>query len=67
MNTEYHNIILYLIQIVSIYNAIIIGWNVRKIGINKYELSTKNNNIADFGLREIIETIVTFNIIGTHV
>lgn len=61
MNTEYYHVILYLVQIVSIYNAITMGWNVRKIGMNRYELSTKSKEATKIGLAEIIENIFAFN------
>ena len=34
-------LLLYLIQIISIYNAILMGWNVKKLGKNTYELTKK--------------------------
>ena len=48
MNSESYNIILYIVQIISIYNAVMMGWSVRKIGVKKYELTKKtirNENI----------------------
>lgn len=45
-------LLLYLIQIISIYNAILMGWNVKKLGKNTYELTKKidvsNNNLTNF-------------------
>ena len=64
MNNEYYNIMLYLIQIISIYNALMMGYNVKKIGINKYELTIKRTDDADIKLDEVINNIVSFNIIS---
>lgn len=45
-------VLLYLIQIISIYNAILMGWNVKKLGKNTYELTKKidiqSNNLTTF-------------------
>jgi len=64
MNNEYYNIMLYLIQIISIYNALMMGYNVKKIGTNKYELTIKRTDVADIKLDEVINNIVSFNIIS---
>lgn len=49
-------LLLYLVQIISIYNAILMGWNVRKLGKNTYEL-TKKIDTYNNKLPEIIDTI----------
>lgn len=49
-------LLLYLIQIISIYNAILMGWNVKKLGKNTYEL-TKKIDISDKNLTNFIEAI----------
>jgi hypothetical protein len=59
-----HNIILYILQIVSIYNALTMGWKVKKIGINKYEFSRKNIIVNDFNLNEFINNIISISIIN---
>lgn len=49
------NTILCIMQIVAIYNAISLGWKVKKIGIRKYKLSkqitlltnTDNDNLSN--------------------
>jgi hypothetical protein len=58
MNSEYYNVLLCIIQIISIYNALIMGWNVKKIGINTYELTIKKNNIVNMKLEDLINNIV---------
>jgi len=49
-------LLLYLIQIISIYNAILMGWNVKKLGKNTYEL-TKKMDVSDNNLTNFIEAI----------
>ena len=56
------DIIFYIIQIVSIYNAILLGWKVRKIGNNKYELTKSNHNMESFCLKTFIKNITTVNL-----
>jgi len=55
-----HNLILYVLQIISIYNAILTGWKVKKIGYNTYEFTKKIN---DYPLNDFINNIVTLSII----
>lgn len=64
METEYYNLILYIIQIVSIYNAVILGWKVKKIGYNKYELSKKNIEPTKFKFNDFITKIISCDIIN---
>jgi hypothetical protein len=47
-------VLLIIIQIISIYNAISMGWKVKKIDTNKYELSKQ---IPDINLSDFIEKI----------
>ena len=56
------DILIYIIQIVSIYNAILLGWKVRKIGNNKYELTKSNQNMESFCLEKFIKNITTVNL-----
>jgi len=55
MKTEY---IRWLVQIITIYNAILIGFTVKQIGINKYEFTTKNKNAKHIDLRHFIDTVI---------
>jgi hypothetical protein len=58
---------LLLIQIITIHNAISLGWNVRKIGINRYELTIKKSGIANAwnipNLEKIINDIVSYKLV----
>ena len=57
-------LLLYILQVITIYNAIILGWSVKKIGCRKYELSKKLININEqFDLITFIEQISTSKII----
>ncbi|QKF93904.1 hypothetical protein QKU48_gp0446 [Fadolivirus algeromassiliense] len=58
MNTEY-NILLYILQIVSIYNAIVMGWDVKKIGMNTYELTKKNIRDKNIDLNEFVNSLIS--------
>lgn len=49
-------LLLYLIQIISIYNAILLGWNVKKLGKNTYEL-TKKIDVLDNNLTKFVDAI----------
>ena len=50
--------IIRLLQIITIHNAISIGFTVKQIGINKYELTTNNKNAKHIDLTHLINTIV---------
>lgn len=67
MNTEYCNVLLYILQIISIYNAMIMGWDVKKIGFNKYELTKKNIRDQNIKLDNFINQIVSFDFITNRV
>lgn len=58
--TYNQNILVYLIQIVSIYNAIQMGWNVKKISGNTYELTKKNINSSNDNLSNFIDVITKY-------
>lgn len=62
MNESYI-LMLYVLQIVSLYNAIILGWRVKKIGMNTYELSKNIDDNFDFNFQEFIDHIVSVSII----
>ncbi len=55
MKTKY---MIWLIQIITIYNAILIGFTVKQIGINKYEFTTKNKDAKHIDLKHLIDIIV---------
>ena len=56
------DILLYIIQIISIYNAIKLGWNIKKIGKNKYELTRPRESMEDFCLETFIRSITNINL-----
>jgi len=58
MNTEYKYILLFVVQIITIYNALMLGCTVKKIGNNKYELTIKNDNLIKMNLNDFIHQIV---------
>lgn len=49
-------LIIYILQIMTLYNAMILGWNVQKVGDCKYILTKKITE--DFDLYDFITTIV---------
>ena len=59
----YHNksmaIYIYIIQIVTIYNAMMLGWQVKKIGQRKYELSKDIAELQDFDFEYFVDKITT--------
>ncbi len=59
-NNDKHDksLLIYILQIVAIYNAIMDGWKVKKIGIRKYELSKKINNSEDIELNYFLKKLV---------
>jgi len=54
----YYFILLYLVQVISLYNAMSMGWEIKKIGVNKYELTTKNKEIGNIRLRDFLCSIL---------
>jgi len=54
MNCE--QIIIYIVQFIVIHNAILEGWNVKKIGIRKYELS--KDNVKGLNLRNFVRNLL---------
>ncbi len=59
-NNDKHDksLLIYILQIVAIYNAIMDGWKVKKIGIRKYELSKKINTSEDIELNYFLKKLV---------
>jgi len=54
MNLYDKNVIINLIQIVIIYNAIELGWNIKKIGYRKFQLSKKISELNNLSLKYIL-------------
>lgn len=55
-------ILIYILQILAIYNAIILGWDVKKLDNNKYEFSKKMPIDKNYSLTNFVDNIVSFNI-----
>jgi hypothetical protein len=51
-------LLLYILQVVTIYNAIILGWEVKKIGIRTYKLSKKIKDLSQFELTTFLKEIL---------
>ena len=62
----HHNqeIILWILQVVTIYNAMILGWNIRKISDKRYELTKNINELTDFELKSFVKKIVSFKFVS---
>jgi hypothetical protein len=61
-SSQEYNTLLCILQIVSIYNAIILGWKVKKIGKNTFEFSKKLEKETNFNFDQFIDDIVTCKI-----
>lgn len=55
--------IMCILQIVTIYNAIMLGWSVKKINNNTYEL-TRQLNGASVDIHDFIEKILKNKLIN---
>ena len=67
MNNQNNIFLFLLLQMISVYNATMLGWNVKKIGCNKYEFSIKKKSCDTWkinNLNKIIEDIVSYKIIN---
>ncbi len=61
--TEYTGIlnrelVMYVIQVITIYNIMCGGWHVKKIGDRTYELTKDMANAEGFKLREFIDSVI---------
>ena len=54
--------ILWFVQIMTINNAISLGWNIKKIGSNKYELTLKKNSQNINCFERMIKNIVSYDV-----
>ncbi len=55
------NLTSYILQIIIVHNALILGWRVRKLDFNKYELSKNVVLATDFKLDTFIEDLTKIN------
>jgi len=53
----YNYFLIVIFQVMTIYNAINLGWSVKKIGHKKYKLSKTFDNIDDFQINDFINKI----------
>jgi hypothetical protein len=54
-------IIIYILKIITLHNAVMLGWSVKKINNNTYELTkTMNNN--SINIKDFIEKIIINNL-----
>ena len=62
-SSSYKTLIMHIIQIITVYNAIIMGWKVEKIGRNKYLFSKKLEELTvyDGNLDFFADKIISFN------
>lgn len=60
MNSEEHLVVLYILQIITLYNVVTLGWKVKKIGTNTFELYKKMTSIekAQFDLDNFLNKII---------
>jgi hypothetical protein len=59
-NNNYQYIVMYILQIMTICNAIKEGWKVKKIDNKTYEFKKNNFNYDEFNLEEFINKITSF-------
>ena len=51
------NIIIYIVQITALYNAMKMGWTVKKLGKNRYEMSKKMDDPEKFCLHNFLNQV----------
>ena len=56
------DIIIHILQIVTLYNAVMLGWTIKKINNNTFELTKSIDNI-NYDLKDLIEQILKNNLI----
>ena len=56
------DIIIHILQIVTLYNAVTLGWTIKKINNNTFELTKSIDNI-NYDLKDLIEQILKNNLI----
>jgi hypothetical protein len=56
------DIIIHILQIVTLHNAVMLGWTIKKINNNTFELTKSIDNI-NYDLKDLIEQILKNNLI----
>jgi hypothetical protein len=59
-DNKYQHIALYILQIITICNAIKDGWVIKKLDNKTYEFTKNNFNYDDFDLKAFIHKITSF-------
>ena len=59
MHDSNRNLLLYILKLVTLFNAVTLGWSVRKIDSKTYELSKARNNVNNFDLNSLLNKIVS--------
>ena len=65
-NCQNTDLILYILKITTIYNAVALGWKVKQIDSRTFELSKNIINIDNFDLTNLINKIVSINLINKN-
>ena len=52
------NLVLYIVQILAISNAILLGWQVTKLGERRYELSKGVSSVNGHDLTSFVNLLV---------
>lgn len=61
-NQDYNKkMTMFVLQIMAIYNAIVLGWEVKKISQNSYELSKKVTEVSNLNLHDFIDSLLLVN------
>jgi hypothetical protein len=55
------SVIIYILQIATIYNAISDGWHIRRINNKSFEFSKKISNCNEFDLNCFIDKLLLLN------
>ena len=65
-HNNYKVLLTHILQIITVFNAIVMGWNVKKIGNNKYLFSKKISEIkeSDYNLSHFSDNIIKWNFIN---
>lgn len=57
--------IIQILQIIMVYNALVLGWKVKKINTNTFELSRRIEDAQNFDMKNLLQNIISFDLIRT--
>ncbi len=60
LDNYYHIFLIYMVQIVVLYNAAMLGWEINKIGEKRYLLTKDLKDLTDFEFNVFVQKITTF-------